>query len=164
MSVDGKTKTHTIVHDLTALSRKPAGSVTPDPGARIPDRRPETWPVVPLPANGKSSSQPESHSYGLEHGKSVSASNDPYIGVRKCSRSSALPGSGDLRPGCTNQLRGVEGMSAAFRRRSNVGRPISDGKSPRLPLPPGGRGLAFRLLSKQISAPHAAELHENRSQ
>ena len=192
VSIDAQTTTHTIVDGLIALLRKPAGSVAPNPGARIPAPTAETWPVGLIPANGKSSSRRGKHSCGMERRKSVSASNDLYIAVRKCSRSSSLPGSGDLRPACTNQLRGVgmparhqhargtrgqacsphlrvakgiaQGVSAASPRRSNVGRPISDGKGPRPPLPPSRRGLTFRLLLEQTSAPHAAELLENRSQ
>jgi len=171
VSVNTKTGNYSIVDDLAALSTKAAGSVAPDLRDREQATRVETWPASALPANGKGfgpGGKPLPCPERKENG--ASASNDPWIGgAYGSSRSSSLTGSGGLHPGYTNQLRRVgmpahhqqalgthgqaclsypvvtkgiaQGVSAASPKRSNVGGPISDGKSS--PASPSGQAGAY---------------------
>jgi hypothetical protein len=84
VSIAAKTRNYLIVDDLTAPPTKPAGSGAPNPGARILVPTAETWPVGPLPANGKSFGlwgNPLSCPKRKVNG--VSALNDLYIEVVK---------------------------------------------------------------------------------
>ena len=147
-----------IVYDLA--SAEPAGSVTRYLRARIPVRTVEAYPVDPLPANGKSSSRPQRHSYGPEHKKNASTSNNRVVWGHKFSRSPSLPGSGDLPPfflrlspaASENRLLPAtllaKASSAARQEQSVNHRLQGDAKRPRLSLGRGRRGPASLLIER----------------
>ena len=163
-----------IVGDLA--STEPAGPVTPDSGVRIPVRTVETWPADPLPANGKSSRRPERHSFGLEHRKNASMSNNRDVGARKFPRSPSLPGSGVLPPFLSRSSPATsenhllpaalpaKASSAARRKQSVDHRLPGEAKRPRLSLGRDRRGPASLCSSSGFFSLCAAELLENRSQ